>query len=276
MKLLYSTDLHGSKWKYETILKLAKSLNLDLVINGGDMFPLSNLLAQDKFIIQYLDEHFAKYHEAKIHYLCYPGNDDLQIFDNLLLTICENYDYVNSIPQRKVQIDGYEFIGFNYVLDYPFILKDRCRIDNTSFEFPRQLGTAVISTFDHLEPIQDWFSFALSLPSIEVELDALVKPHNFNNTIYIIHQPPANLGLDVCSDGRKVGSQSIFKFIEKYQPQITLHGHIHESPEISMKWIATLGKTLSVQPGQYPSHRKKLIYVIMDLETMSVQRYKIE
>lgn len=39
MKLLFVTDLHGSKQKYERPFEVAKSLGAKAVINGGDLLP---------------------------------------------------------------------------------------------------------------------------------------------------------------------------------------------------------------------------------------------
>ena len=50
MKLLFVTDLHGVVWKYEKIFEVAKTLNIDIVINGGDLLPMGNLLRQDEFL----------------------------------------------------------------------------------------------------------------------------------------------------------------------------------------------------------------------------------
>ena len=94
-------------------------------------------------------------------------------------------------------------------------------------------------------------------------------------TIYIIHTPPSNLGLDVCHDGRKVGSKAIFNFIKKNQPLLTLHGHIHESPDVSGKWYSKLGKTICIQPGQSHHYQDYLIYVIFDLKTMQFERFQV-
>ena len=40
-----------------------------------------------------------------------------------------------------------------------------------------------------------------------------------------------------------VGSIAIKRFIEKKQPHITLHGHIHESARITGSWRDKIGKT---------------------------------
>jgi predicted phosphodiesterase len=39
MKLLFVTDLHGSKWKYDRLFEAAKEFQANVVINGGDMLP---------------------------------------------------------------------------------------------------------------------------------------------------------------------------------------------------------------------------------------------
>ena len=36
---LFVTDLHGSRWKYERTLALAKATGAELVVNGGDISP---------------------------------------------------------------------------------------------------------------------------------------------------------------------------------------------------------------------------------------------
>jgi len=43
---------------------------------------------------------------------------------------------------------------------------------------------------------------------------------------------------------RPVGSKAVRDAIDRYQPLLSLHGHIHES-----KGAVTLGKTLSINPG---------------------------
>ena len=47
--------------------------------------------------------------------------------------------------------------------------------------------------------------------------------------ILVSHTPPHNTALDIVGDGIHVGSTAVRKFIEKYQPQLCLTGHIHEA-----------------------------------------------
>ncbi len=89
------------------------------------------------------------------------------------------------------------------------------------------------------------------------ELAALVQ--NPAKTIAVLHVPPIDSGLDSCPELDKnlkivaIGGQIVMKaagahatreFIEKVQPMLSLHGHIHESP--GHKHI---GRTLCVNAG---------------------------
>jgi Icc-related predicted phosphoesterase len=40
-----------------------------------------------------------------------------------------------------------------------------------------------------------------------------------------------------------VGSIAIKRFIETYQPLLTLHGHVHEASKLSRSWQDSIGKT---------------------------------
>ena len=270
MRALFVTDLHGSKWKYERLFEVAKDLRADVVINGGDMLPQNEPFRQGEFIADYLDNHFARFNSAGIYYLCYLGNDDLRIFDQLFEEICDKYSFVVCLAQRKFEVGGYEFIGMNWVVDYPFRLKDRCRMDTDDYIFQAQFGKGLLSRPNGWQEIDDWFAYAKMLPTIEEELNRLVRPKDMAKSVYVIHMPPYRLRLDKCYHGAEVGSKAIYNFLKKYQPNLSLHGHIHESPEVSGRWHAKLGKTICIQPGQL----NEFTYVTIDLSTMKFDRIK--
>src|SRR5208337_1340156 len=251
MKILFATDLHGDRTKYSRLVEVAKDFKAEVIINCGDMLPKGkDILNQGEFITDYLDGYFSELNAAGIYHLSYLGNDDLQMFDQLFDDTCGKYPYIINLAQRKFEVQGYEFIGMNWVTDYPFLLKDRCRRDSDDYEFPMQYGKGLLSTPMGLREIRDWFSYARTLPTIEQEMNRLPKPKNMAKSVYVIHMPPYKLGLDKCAHGEDVGSKAIYDFILKYQPRLSLHGHIHESPELTGKWRAELGKTICVQPGQ--------------------------
>jgi Icc-related predicted phosphoesterase len=83
------------------------------------------------------------------------------------------------------------------------------------------------------------------------------KVQNMSNCIFNLHVPPFDSRLDDAPEldeklqikyaGTKlvpVGSTAVRKAVEKYQPLLGLHGHIHES-----KGNCKIGKTLCLNPG---------------------------
>jgi uncharacterized protein len=94
---------------------------------------------------------------------------------------------------------------------------------------------------------------------LEAKISLLSDP---KTSVFNLHCPPVNSGLDTCpkldtsvtpprpliQGGAIVlfgaGSTSVRAAIEKYQPMLGLHGHIHES-----KHIARIGKTVCINPG---------------------------
>ena len=269
MKIIFTTDLHGNRSHYDQLLEVATLAEADVVVNSGDMLPKDrDLFEQDRFITGFLDQHFQAINDAGIHYLCYPGNDDLAIFDDLFDDTCRGHSLVTNLAQRMVKIGDHEFVGMNWVVDYPFRLKDRCRMDTRNYIFQTQLGTGLLSTPDGWRDIADWKAHAATLPTIEDELKALPRPQDPASSIYVIHMPPYGLGLDECWSGTRVGSRTLSDFLTEQQPQFSLHGHIHESPQVSGKWQATLGRTVCIQPGQ----GRTFTYVTIDTQTNTVHR----
>lgn len=269
-RFLYVTDLHGNRKKYERALALAREARIRLIVNGGDMFPHGRMHEeQARFIREFLDPHLAACQQAGIRYLAMTANDDLRAHDPLFDETCAKYPLVENIAGRRVAVDGFEFIGFNLVTDFPFRLKDRARMDSRRFVFPPQLGTGLLSVPGGWEEIPDWPSHARTLPTIEEELEALPRPEDPACAVYVIHGPPARLGLDVVRGGAEVGSAATLSFLEKMQPRLSLHGHIHESPEESGAWKSTVGRTVCIQPGQSAT---ALTAVIGDLDAMTFER----
>ena len=146
-------------------------------------------------------------------------------------------------------------------------------MDKEGFEFPPQRGTPAYTVKKDngygWQEIEDWFSHARTLSTLEDELQVLVKPADMRKAVYIMHMPPAGLGLDVCSSGDRPACWSVRGFLEREQPLLSLHGHIHESYIMTSIWKAKIGETWAVQPGQggpYP------VYCIIDTEDLGQMR----
>jgi Icc-related predicted phosphoesterase len=267
---LFVTDLHGSIWKYERTLALAKETGAGLVVNGGDISPHGRRHDdQERFYREFLGPHFAGYQEAGIRYIAITGNDDMAAFDAVLDEVCSKYPLVDHASQRMVAFGGFAFVGMSHVTDYPFRLKDRARRDGEGYAFGPQFGPGLLSTREGFREIADWPSFAATLPAIEEELAALPVPPDPSRAVYVLHGPPSGLGLDVVRGGAKVGSPATRAFIGRVQPRLSLHGHIHESPEESGTWLGKIGETVCIQPGQMPD---RLTVVAGRLDGMTFER----
>lgn len=93
------------------------------------------------------------------------------------------------------------------------------------------------------------------LEIITAMADKLQKPEN---AIFNLHVPPYGSGLDqaplldtsvvpprpIIGEVASVGSTAVKQAIERYKPQVGLHGHIHES-----RGVQKLGRTTCVNPG---------------------------
>ncbi len=272
MKILYTTDLHGSTRNYTLIRKKAQFHQVDMIINGSDMLPKMEPVCfkQQKFIKFLQKQYWPPMENDGIHYLCTLGNDDLRIHDQLFDEACDGFDFIHNIAGRRIEIEGYEFIGFNLVPDYPFGLKDRCRMDTRETRFPNLQSKACISTPEGWNWLEDWPAYANTLPTIEDELQALVKPRDIKKTVYVIHCPPAGLQLDICEDFDRPGSQAIYDFLLENRPLISLHGHLHESYRLTGRWRNKIKDTWVVQPGQFGIN---VSYVIINMDTMEMTKY---
>ena len=143
MKILFVTDLHGCKWKYDLLVNTAQDFRADVVINGGDMLPKDDdLFNQENFIDNFIDEHFQLMNDVEIYYLFYLGNDDLRVFDGIFEEKCNQYPFIVNLVQCKFALRDFEFVSMNWVVDYPFRIKDRCRMDTTDYKFQDQLSRA--------------------------------------------------------------------------------------------------------------------------------------
>jgi len=80
---------------------------------------------------------------------------------------------------------------------------------------------------------------------------------DYDRAVFNFHEPPYDSGLDEAPEldddlqpkfgaqsTEPVGSKAVREVIEKYQPPISLHGHIHES-----RGQTNIGDTLAVNPG---------------------------
>jgi Icc-related predicted phosphoesterase len=82
---------------------------------------------------------------------------------------------------------------------------------------------------------------------LQVWLDQAIQgAKKYEYVILMAHNPPFDTRTDRVSFNRPVGSQAVRKFIETYQPDVCVTGHIHES-----KAVDRVGKTQIINPGLF-------------------------
>lgn len=280
MKILYVTDLHGDKNKYRKLLELAVEKRIDVIVNGGDMLPKlgERHLDQPVFINGFLRDYFAALQEHNIIYLTMLGNDDLLSVDGLFEQVCGEFENIHNIAGKKVLVREYEFIGMNNILDHPFGCKDRV-VTEKDYIPQRQLSYfAGISNEYGYDRIFDWLEYSkTNLPLMCDILQKLPEPKSPKQTIYVMHMPPAGLKLgQLLYQDLDIGSVDIYEFLKLKQPLLSLHGHIHESPDTEKgTWINQIRHTVCIQPGQTELGSKDLIYVEIDLHCKGYVRKNI-
>lgn len=150
-----------------------------------------------------------------------PGNDDPAGVDRAI----EDAGKVEACDGRIVEFDGYTMISLGYS-------------NRTPFDSPRELEEDElyqrVSVLAEQVKDRSRCIFNLHVPPYDSSLDTA---------------PQLNEKLEVVMSGSapkmiSAGSTAVRQLVEDYQPMLSLHGHIHESPG-----AIRIGRTLSINPG---------------------------
>jgi Icc-related predicted phosphoesterase len=85
--------------------------------------------------------------------------------------------------------------------------------------------------------------------------------------VWLYHSPPAGTGL--CWDGRRhFPDPDLVAWIERFQPDLVLCGHIHQAPWVPEGgWAARIGETWVFNPGSEPGPIPPHVTIDTDLRT---------
>ena len=278
MKFIYTSDLHGDKRKYETLISLCKENNIYTIVVGGDLFHKhapKRIPVQIDFINNYLKDYYKKLEHEGITYIGVVGNDDLEIPCVVYYEMIKEFPNVHSVEVEPYSIDGISFIGSSYVLDAPFKRKDHIAIEE-GLEMPPQKSDVIYVDKCQKEiSVDEWKELRETYPKMEDIVASLPKGKEGDKVIYILHDPPAFSGLDYCNDGCKAGSKAIYNFLLNSNAYMSLHGHIHEAYDLSGVWNKKIGKTVAIQAGQTELGDDHFVYVVIDTDKNTYERYCI-
>lgn len=284
VRLVFSTDVHGSEIYWRKWIKSAEHYKADTIIMAGDLtgkaiipifkkdgaytytlqeskhtvkgprelaeasdelrlkgfYPFTTTVEEVKEIRKdkgKLDALFSKLMvegidrwmrmiegsvDGKVQVIVNPGNDDIFDVDDVI----KKYSRVTYPMDRIVEIGGkYQMITCAWV-------------NTTPWKSPRECGEEELAN------------------RLQKQIDRL---ESFENALFNFHAPPANTHLDLAPALDKtlkqktvlgspemahVGSTAVREAIEKYQPLLGLHGHIHES-----SGNHKIGRTICINPG---------------------------
>jgi Icc-related predicted phosphoesterase len=239
---------------------------MEQVISDRGYYPIrveekeyNEIRADPKKLTEWTNEAFRRltiervnewmdYAEAKLRnasnccYVC-PGNDDSFEIDSAI----EKSKAVSSVEGKIVKINShYELLGTGWSTPTPWNTFRECSEEEL-------------------------------LKKIEKMASQLADP---SKSVFDVHDPPISSGLDEGPDldeelrpkrggrsSKAVGSIAVRQAIEKYQPLLGLHGHIHES-----KGVAKIGRTLCINPGSV-YEEGTLNGALIDIEDAKIKRY---
>ncbi len=259
MRCLFVSDLHGRQDRYHKLFDAIRSERPSAVFLGGDLLPSALLAAaaggpaREGFVRGFLGAHLERLRgELGSGYpavFVILGNDDARIEEEAVLDITRSglWEYVHA---RRSACAGFSVFGYACVPPTPFMLKDWERYDVSRFVDP---GCTAPTDGFRTVPVPERDA---ATGTIQGDLDALAGDQDLGRSIWLFHAPPHETALDRAAlDGKMVdyapldvhvGSIAVRRFIEKRQPLLTLHGHVHEAARLTGSWRTTIGRTVAM------------------------------
>lgn len=296
-KVLYTSDMHGNKRQFEAFLEYAMQIKPATVIIGGELAPkeIGINTVNSKYIdtqrnflensLPALIRHL-KQSSPKTNVFVMLGNDDCAV----------NLDVLNAHPELYREIhgkrfkidDNHEIVGYSFVPITPFGIKDFEKFDlsdipesvKDDYEHRKRTNYRFNGIKSVNKPNFGWERYQFEqarelLDSIQKDLNSEIFTVSPQNTVYVFHTPPHNTSLDVIGDNVHVGSFAVREFVQKYNPKLTLHGHIHETVDMTGKFIDVIGESVLISAGNHNGDSKVAV-VEFDLhQPESAQRKRL-
>ena len=299
MRIFFATDVHGSEVCWRKFLNSGKHYQAEVLILGGDMtgkalVPIiddgggrwhATLLENRETLVG--EEQVAAFEQAVIRRGYYPFRvdpDELRalsedeprwhaLFEKHMLAtvrrwmeladerlagtgircfVCPGNDDQLEVDDvvaaartvelgegRVVEIDGYQMVSSGWANRTPW--------DTYREEDEPQLAERIKRMVDEVTTPPERTIFSLHCPPYGTGLD---------------DAPELTAEMDLKNAGhsvKPVGSTAVRDAIERFQPALSLHGHIHEA-----RGTKRLGRTLCVNPGS-SYEQGQLLGVVIDL-----------
>jgi Icc-related predicted phosphoesterase len=300
VRLFFATDIHGSDTCWRKFLNSGKHYDADVIVLGGDMtgkalIPVVDAgggrwyatLLENRHEMNGEDE-AREFEEAVSRRGYYPfrttpdelrelqGDEErtTQLFHDLMLRRVESW---TALADERLEGSGLRcFVcpGNDDQFEVDEVLARAKHVEACEGRVVEVDGYQLASTgWSNRTP---WETYREEdEPQLAERIEKVVSEVTApaERTIFSFHCPPYGSGLDEAPEltedmrlkhaGRApvpLGSTAVRQAIEKHQPALSLHGHIHES-----RGNARIGRTLSINPGS-AYEQGELLGAVVDLE----------
>ncbi|HXL89511.1 MAG TPA: hypothetical protein VN969_11150 [Streptosporangiaceae bacterium] len=281
MKIFFATDIHGSEICWRKFLNAAAFYKCDMVVLGGDvtgkvMVPI--LAYQGYWELTYGGERIRLETRAELDDIqrkirdrgSYPtvlAPDELdalktedQVDRRFTMEMTRGLDRWLDMADTKLRSGQIPCIlngGNDDIWEIDDIIEN-APVSTFAEGKVIDLGGFYLASMGWTNPTP-WNTFREAPEDVLAgKIEALVaKVPDMGRTIFNFHAPPYGSGLDEApalddtmrpihggAVMKPVGSVAVREAIQKYQPALSVHGHIHES-----RGIWKPGRTLSMNPG---------------------------
>ncbi|MBI5864595.1 MAG: metallophosphoesterase [Planctomycetes bacterium] len=267
MRICFTSDFHGSESLYQQLDELLRRERPELVILGGDMFPDGDPDDPTGTQGRYVQEAFIQRIEAwrdalpTTAFACILGNHDWRCTQHALHTYHEQ-GVLTLLDHRWIwAFRGVSFLGYPCTPPTPYFVKDFERLDRPGDALPETGGSTWDTRHLRVQKVSPHEHYAVR-PTMEEELRKAVRP--YGAWIFVCHCPPIASVLDRLPHlDFPVGSNAVRDFVAQRKPLLALHGHIHESPQVTGAYRDSIDGVLSINPGQVPD---RLHAVLLDTD----------
>jgi Icc-related predicted phosphoesterase len=300
VRLFFATDIHGSDTCWRKFLNSGKHYDADVIVLGGDMtgkalIPVVDgggghwyaTLLENRHDMNGEDE-VRQFEDAVTRRGYYPFRttpDELrelqgdeqkttELFHRLMLGRVESW---TALADERLEGSGLRcFVcpGNDDQFEVDEILARAKHVEACEGRVVEIDGFQLASTgWSNRTP---WDTYREEdEPELSKRIEGVVSQVTApaERTIFSFHCPPYGSGLDEAPEltedmrlkhaGRApvpLGSTAVRDAIEKHQPALSLHGHIHES-----RGNARIGRTLCINPGS-SYEQGELLGAVVDLE----------
>lgn len=283
-RLFFATDVHGSEICWKKFLNAGKFYKADVLVLGGDMtgkalVPIQQqgdgtwkgVLLQQEFLLRTEDEvrDFEKRVGSRGYYPFRASADLMQefrddpkkvevFFNQQMLKVLKQWMELADSKLADTPIKCFVSPGNDDDFSVDEVVKQAKRV-TLAEGIAVELGDGFQMISTGWSNITPWKTHReASEADLSKRIEAMVpQGANMQKMVFNFHCPPYGSNLDeaaqldddlnVVDAGRSVipvGSKAVRDAIMKYQPLLSLHGHIHEG-----KGTARLGKTLAINAG---------------------------